>query len=280
MRRRWFLAAIGGGTLSLAGCTTGSGPGEAGDGTPTVTDTDSVPPGDGTAESPAVPATCPTSQGLDVEWPEELDAVTVKSFVEAYEHVYYREIVVEYEPESQLDSYELSGTITTLTAVGDGWELSYSGSGGIYRPTLWLGARTATPPDGADVVSVSEVDDELLARLLTDAAETGTAQHHIDPPGEKVDQYVDLLASLSNDFEPLSGPGDSDALYVSVDGTAVELTAEADTFTGTTGGTRGTTSTNRSSGARATRTPPHGMETCSNVGCPTDSGQIPPSVAC
>lgn len=238
MKRRTLLTAIGGGTLSLAGCTTGTGSGETGDGTPTVTETDTdtdtatVTPGDATAESSAVPANCPTSQGLDVEWPADLDASTVESFVESYEHVYYREVVVDYEPESQLDAYELSGTATQPEAVGDGWVLSYSGSGGVYRPTLWLGASTTSPPEGADVVPVSEVDDDLLVGLLEEAAETGEAQRHIEPPGERVDQYVDLLESLSEDFEGLSGRGDSDSLYVDVDGTVVELTAEADTFHG------------------------------------------------
>jgi hypothetical protein len=232
MKRRTLLAAIGGGTLSLAGCTTVPDPGDVGGETPVETDTGSPESSEGTAEPSDLPATCPTSQGLDVEWPEELDASAVESFVEAYERAYYREVVVDYEPESQLDAYELSGDASRPTAVVDGWELSYTGGGGVYRPTLWLSASTATPPDGADVVPASEIDDDLLTGLLEEAADTGDAQRHIEPPGEKVDRYVDLLASLSDDFDGLSSRGDSDALYVNVDGTTVELTAEADTFHG------------------------------------------------
>lgn len=234
MKRRTLLATISGGTLSFAGCTTGPNLGDTGDGTAPATDTniDTETPDAGTAEQPVLPAACPTSQELGVEWPADLNASTVKSFVESYEHVYYREVVVDYEPESQLDSYDLSGTATQPKAVGDGWVLSYSGSGGVYRPTLWLGASTATPPDGADVVPLNEIDDDLLTGLLEEAAETGEAQRHVDPPGERVDRYVDLLAPLSDDFEGLSGRGDSDSLYVDVDGRMVKLTAEADTFHG------------------------------------------------
>ncbi|WP_435344900.1 hypothetical protein [Haloarchaeobius sp. HRN-SO-5] len=213
MNRRTLLTTVAGGTLSLAGCTTQIDPG-------------------GSDETTRPPENCPTTQGLDVEWPTELDASTVESFVESYEHAYYRDVVVEYEPESRLDSYELSGDATSPTDVRDGWELSYSGSGGVYRPTLSLSARTATLPDGADVVPVSEVDDEVLTEVLDEAAETGTADHHVDQPGETVDRYVDLLASLSDDFEPLSDTGHGDSLYVDVDGTPVELTAEADSFHG------------------------------------------------
>lgn len=205
MKRRVLLTIIGGGTLSLAGCTTGTD----------------------TADSD-LPEDCPTTHGLDVEWPEDLDASTVEAFVEEYERVYYREVVVEYEPESPLDSYELSGSVTDPPReVGEGWELAYSGSGGVYRPTLQVKATAADPPDGADPVPASEVDDEALTETLERAAETGEAEFHVDTPGEEVDRYVDLLASLSEDFERLSGPGDGDTLYVDVDGTTVELSAEA-----------------------------------------------------
>lgn len=210
MQRRALLTIIGGGTLSLAGCTTGTGTGDS-----------------------DLPEDCPTTQGLAVEWPEDLDASTVEAFVEEYERAYYREVVVEYEPESRLDSYELSGTVADPPReVGDGWELAYSGSGGVYRPTLLVGATATDPPDGTDLVPVSEVDDEALTETLDEAARTGEAEFHVDTPGEEVDRYVDLLASLSDDFERLSEPGDSDTLYVDVDGTAVELSATATNFHG------------------------------------------------
>lgn len=224
MQRRTLLAAVGG-ALSLAGCTSGGEPIGTGGGTDE--------PDDGTDEPDDLPDDCPKSQDLGVEWPDDLDASTVESFVEAYEHLYYRDVVVEYEPESSLDSYDLSGSVSDPPQeTGDGWTLEYSGSGGVYRPTLLLGATTATPPDAADVVSVEEIDDEPLTETLEEAAETGEAEFHVDPPGEEVDRYVELLTGLSDDFGDLSGPGDSDTLYVDVDGTTVELSVTASNFHG------------------------------------------------
>lgn len=229
MQRRTLLSVICTGTLSLAGCTSDTvGPGDRPD-----EPTDTVGSDDGPDEPTAVPDDCPTSQGLDVEWPDEVTASTVEAFVEAYEAVYYRDVVVEYDPESQLDSYDLSGSVTDgPTAVGDGWELTYSGGGGIYRPTLWLGATTSDPPEGADLVPVSEIDDEPLREMLHKAADTGEAELHIEPPGEAVDRYVDRFTSLSDDFERLSGPGDGDTLYVDGDSTTIELSVQATTFHG------------------------------------------------
>ena len=206
MRRRTFLTVVGAGTAALAGCLS-----EAGG------------PRSGTATDP--PA-CPTTQGFDVEWPRDLDAASAESFVEAYEQVYYREVAVGYEPESSLDSYELGGSVTEHGRHGDGWVLTYSGSGGVYRPTLALGATTADPPQGVDPVPVAEFEDERLLDLLETAAEAGEAESHVDS-GEAVDRYVERLASLSPEFEEFTSPGDSDSLHVDVDGTTVELTAMA-----------------------------------------------------
>lgn len=207
MRRRSLLSGVIGASLSFAGCLA-----------PVGTD---------------LPDACPTSQDLGVEWPETLDAATVESFVETYEHVYYREVVLEYEPDSQLESYQLDGVVTDGPSRADGgWVLTYSGGGGIYTPTLLLEAKTATPPDGADLVDAGEVGDESLTEMIEEAAATGEAEHHVDTPGAEVDRFVDLLASLSDDFEPLSGKGDSDRLYVDVDGTTVEVTARASSFHG------------------------------------------------
>ena len=213
MQRRTLLSSIGAGTLSLAGCTTQS---------------DTVGSDDQTDENTDIPEDCPTSQGLDVEWPDDPDSSSVKAFVEDYESVYYRDVVIEYKPESQLDSYELSGRVTDPPReVRNGWELAYSGGGAIYRPTLLLGATTSDPSDGADLVPVSEIEEEPLTEMLEEAAETGEGEFHVDRPGNAVDQYIDRFISLSDDFERLSEPGDSDSLYVDVDGTTVELSVHA-----------------------------------------------------
>lgn len=47
-----------------------------------------------------------------------------------------------------------------------------------------------------------------------------------------VDRYVNRFSSLSDDFERLSEPGDSDTLYIDVDRTTVELTVQATNFHG------------------------------------------------
>lgn len=219
MRRRPFLALVGGGTLTVAGCMAGS------DG-PTAT-------GDGNREATDLPPDCPTTQGLDVELPTEFDAETVESFAVTYEDVYYREVVLEYEPDTRLDSYQLETWVAEgPIPAGVGYEIKISGGGGVYSPTLMLEARTADPFDGTEVVSAGEIDDRELNELLHEAAETGTAEHHVEDPGEVVVRYIDRLASLSESFQGPSGPGDSDSLYVSVDNATVELTATATQFHG------------------------------------------------
>lgn len=214
--RRRVLAALGAG--ATAGCLADDG---------TTSDPTATP------EQTDLPDGCPTTQNLDVEWPEDLDADTAALFVETYEAAYYRENVVEYEPESMVDSYDLAGRIVdSPTAVGDGYVVEYSGSGGVYRPRLRLTATTTDSPDGTDIVSASDIDDDTVSGLIADAAETGDATEHVEDPGETVDEYLELLASLSADFEELSEPGDSDTLSVDADGTMVGLTAQATNFHG------------------------------------------------
>lgn len=181
---------------------------------------------------PDLPAGCPTTNDLGVPWPDNRTASTVATFVEAYEHVYHREVIVAYEPRSRLDTYELSGSVTDTQKLGEGYEVAYTGSGAVYTPTLLLGARVADPPDGADVVTIDAIDDRTLTETLDEAAENGEATHHVDRPGPEVDRYIERFESLSSDFEPLSGPGDSDTLYVDNNGTTIELTVQADRFHG------------------------------------------------
>lgn len=215
MQRRSVLTSVAASVGVLAGCTS------HGPGTGTTDDTErDRPPG------------CPATQELGVEWPTELDADSVAAFVEAYEAAYYREVVVDYEPESPVDEYELGGSVTgEPRSVGGGWVVESSGSGGIYRPTLYMRATTATAPDGADVVAVEEIDDETVRETVETAAAEGEAEAHVEPPGEPVARYLELFESLSPDFE-LAGPGQSDSLYVDVDGTTVELLVQTSNFHG------------------------------------------------
>lgn len=234
-RRRLLLAV---GSLAVTGCidsaASDSDESPADDGTDAPADDGT--PDDADEETPddaELPSECPESQDLDVEWPDSLDAASVESFLDEYEDAYYREYVAEYEPESMVDSYGLSARVNEgPSEAGDGYVATLSGGGGVYRPTLHLLASTATAPDGADVVAASAIEDETLSKTLTTAAETGEATHHVDDPGQKVDQYIELLAGLSADFEALTGKNEEDSLYVDVDGTTVELTAQTTSFHG------------------------------------------------
>lgn len=215
--RRGLLAWLA--ALPLAGCRGGPAGG-----------TD-----DAGGTTPALPTDCPTSQNLGVEWPDSLDVAAVKSFVKDYEQAYYRDVVVQYE-ESRFSSYQLSGEVSSgPTRTAGGYVAKYTGGGAVYESSLRLRATTSEPPDGADIVSMSAIDDSRLTSLLLDAAETGEAEDH--PPDSETQRYIDLLASLSEDFDPLPGWDTSDTLYVDVETTSVELTAEAIRYHGDYGWT-------------------------------------------
>lgn len=180
-----------------------------------------------------LPEGCPISQELDVEWPEELDRSSAQSFVEAYAAEYYREVVIEYEPESQIDSYQLTVGANEAVEEGNGYEVDVNGGGGLYTPHLILKASVTESSTGDEPVPADDVDDTLLQDLLSKAAENPeTDPHRRIDPGTEVDRYIDLLDSLSEKFDPLSGPGDSDSVYFRVDETTVELVASGDRFHG------------------------------------------------
>lgn len=224
MQRRAVLAGLGCATVPLAGCLGGTDDG----GTPT----------DSPADAPALPEDCPKTQDLDVEWPEDLDRETVEPFVEEYEHRYYRDVVVGFERESRLDADRLRAPVTEGPAPrGDGYELKVSGRGALFTPNLRLVAEASEAPDGAEVVPLGEIDDVILREALIEAAEDGDAEFHVRSPQAEVERYLELLESVSEEFDPPSEPGDSGSLYVDVDGTTVELTAKATFFHGDYGWT-------------------------------------------
>lgn len=213
MQRRTLIAGAAC-TISLAGCITDLGN------------------ENNSNETDSGPDNCPTSQDIGVEWPEELDASSVKSFVEDYEQVYYKELVVEYTPETSLDSYEASGEVTTgPSEVGDGWELKYRGGGAVYRPTLMMGATPQEAPSDTDPVPLEEIDKDPLEEMLQSAAETGEAELAVETPREEIAEYLDLFESINQDVQ-LSERGDTVTLYVDVDGTTVELSVTANNFHG------------------------------------------------
>lgn len=184
------------------------------------------------------PADCPRTQELGVDLPDELDPDSVEAFVTTYEHTYVRDEVQQYEPESRLDSYEITvSTIKRPTAEDGGYVVPVEGTGAIYRPTLDLEATVSDPPADAVVVSLDEVEDDQLRTVLEEAAEQGDARQYVDRPGERVDEYVDLLASLSTDVDRITSRGGSETAYFDVGGTPVELEIHASSYHGDVGWT-------------------------------------------
>ncbi|WP_336134129.1 hypothetical protein [Natronomonas amylolytica] len=210
LHRRNLLSAVG--AAALGGCL------------------DSDPPavGDSTAD---LPEDCPASQGYDVEWPAEFDAETAETFVEDYEAVHYRESVVEYEPETRLDSYDLGVHSEGVQSADDGYEVEVSGNGGIYRPDLLFEAHHEDDPTDAERVAASEVADDRLRELLETAAAEGRADANVRH-GPDVDRYIDLFDSHFESYDPHESRGDSRTLYFSVDGTPVEVDVMASTLHG------------------------------------------------
>lgn len=223
--RRALLAGAAAAGGSVAGCL-GYGAGD-GDGDPGP-DGDDLPDG------------CPTTQGLDVEWPEELASEAVATFVEAYDEAYVREVDVGFEAASRLDEYDLSGGVVgEPTERGDGYVVEVQGGGGVYHPTLHLEAAVADPPDGAGVIPHDEFDDARVRRVLEAAVESDGGRDGendeastLVEDGAQIDRYLDLFESLDEGFDAPEGPGDSATLYVDVDGTVVELSVDADSFHG------------------------------------------------
>lgn len=213
--RRTLLAGLG--AVAIGGCTESNLPDGLG--------------GNDTETEPDLPDDCPVSQGYDVEWPEDLDAETAEAFVEDYEAVHYRESVVEYEPETRLDSYDLGVHSEGVQRTGDGYEVKASGSGGIYRPVLMFDAHREDDPADAERVAASEIEDERFRELLETAAAEGEADANVRH-GPDIDRYIDLFDSLFESYDPHTERGDSRTLYFTVDDTPVEVEARATTLHG------------------------------------------------
>lgn len=180
-----------------------------------------------------LPEACSETQTLDVEWPEALDAERAEAFVETYAHVYFRDVVVEYQPSSRLDSYELSVSVDDVTPTDHGYELSTRGGGAIYTPFLWMDASLTEAPADAEIVPIDAVEDSGLQLTLEDAVENPDEDPHLETDtGSEVDYYIDVFDELFETYEPFTDPGDQAVLYFSVDGETVELEVIANRFHG------------------------------------------------
>lgn len=235
--RRGMLAGVSASVLAAAGCSgmvPGDGSGTDGSGTDDASQN---------AADDGLPAECPVSQDLGVAWPEGIDRDTAGSFVAEYERVYYRDVVVGYEPTSRVDSYDLDVRNVEVTSAGDdGYEVQVFGGGGVYTPHLHLAACVTEPPADSDPISADGVDDDRLERLLEAALEVGgepgscgqdgEATDRRVGPGSEVERYLDLLESLAGEDLGISAPGDAASVHFRVDGSPVELSVAADRFHG------------------------------------------------
>lgn len=208
MQRRTVLqAALAGGGTALAGCLGRLGAGGS------------------------LPDECPVSRNLDVEWPDDVDRSTVESFVAGYEAVYYREVVLEYEPETPLDEYALGVSVRDgPTAAGDGFRLTVVGGGGIYEPNLMVVGEAADAPDGVEPHPADRLDGALF-RVVEEAAGPREESDRYVTDRERVADHVGTVNDLL-DGGGLSGRGDAVELYVVADGTTVRLSVAADGFHG------------------------------------------------
>lgn len=205
MHRRTLVAAIGASSASLAGC---------------VAVRDAVGGED-------LPEDCPTSQDLGVDWPRDLDESTVASFIESYELAYYQRDVIDdvFEPMSRLDTYE--GWIASATDVrrlAGGWRVEFEGIVNFRRGDLYFEAAQGEPPDEADLIPATRVEDEAVSDLLQEAARYGEADERFGPG--KTDAYLDRFEELDEGFE-LTDVHDTATLWFDVNGTAVEFVVGA-----------------------------------------------------
>lgn len=202
MERRTFLTVAGAGSMAVGGCI-------------------GVPGSGGSAD---LPDDCPVSQGVGVDWPRDLTESTVAGFVERYEEAYYRQHVIDtkFDPESRLFGYSgWIGRAEDVTEVaGGGWRVHFSGIVNVQRGDLVLHATVSDPPGDARVVSVTDVEDELLREVLERAAKTEQADDRVGPA--ESDAYLERFETLSDGFD-IQEVGDEDALYFDVNGTTVEL---------------------------------------------------------
>lgn len=228
-----MLAGVTASVLAAAGCSSMVPVGDTGTDDPDADDASQN-------ADEGLPTECPVSQDLGVAWPEEVDRDTAVSFVAEYEEVYYREVVVGYEPASRVDSYELGVRNVDVVAADDvGYEVEVVGGGGIYTPHLLLDACVTEPPPDSDSISADRVDDGRLERVLAEAVEEGGECGADDDgadrrvgPGSEVDRYLDVLEALAGADLGISAPGDAATLYFRVEDTPVELRVVADRFHG------------------------------------------------
>ena len=211
--RRAVLATLT--SVGLAGCTASG---------------DAQPPSED-----ELPDQCPTSQNLDIRWPQNLNAETVADFAKAYEVAYRSNdddlqppwssssysARVEQEPKRAADGYRVTLVVSASIIQAAGSLNAYEvDSDGIPKITNRL--ETSDLPGDPTYIPIGEVEDRLLHRLLESAAVNRVETDSVDD--SKIEQYSELIATLSPDASIIESPsGGPEYAYFDVEGTPVLL---------------------------------------------------------
>lgn len=227
--RRAILASLG--AASLAGCIETLGV-KGSDGTPGrehgavagASDADH-----NSASEPfvdALPAACPVTHGLDVDWPTNLDPSTAGSFAAAYHTEYFREVVLDWEPVRSVDTYTLSFSVVGEPEPrGDGYLVELDLGGRAHNLTgLEIHGRVRDPPADAPVVSIGEIGDDRLTDYFRRVATADPDPLYLYREEADLEGYLDLFEETFDDYETLLRETRYNRHFVDVDGTTLEVT--------------------------------------------------------
>lgn len=217
MNRRQVLALAAGGSLTAtAGCL---------DIAPTTTEDHELKPDSWDDH-------CPGAGPLDVDWPEELDRSTVRSFVHDYEFRYMRDVFHEFDPFLE-DRYDTDIDVTDVSRVGDGYEASVSTRASTIHGTLTVIATEADDIEAEQVIPVEEIPadrmwigDSVSEALASESQPAGETS----PAREVAEQFAELSTEFDDPEAIIDHP-----IYVDVDGTVYELNFEYDSSGGLIG---------------------------------------------
>lgn len=226
--RRAILASLG--AVSVAGCieTVGMGDSSGAREREPATVADASEADRDSASEPfvdALPAECPVTRGLDVEWPRALDPSTAGSFVAAYETEYFRAEVVNWDPVLSVDTYTISfSVIGEPEPRGDGYLVELDLSGRAHNlEALELSGRVRDPPADASVVSIGEIADDRLTDYFRRVATADPDPLYLTREETDLERYLDLFDATFDDYETLLRETLHNRHFVDVDGTIIEV---------------------------------------------------------
>lgn len=206
MNRRRVLALAAGGTLGVsAGCL---------DIAPTTVEDHELKPDSWDDH-------CPSASNLDLDWPDELDSASVRTFMD--EHI-HQIIGQSHHDHSQLWGYTGSITHHASSAAGDGYEGEMEGWLASLMPSIEIVATKLDDSGDTALVDVSAIDSEEIRGLIETAAETNTANlTSRDLDQYEPDEVMAIFESASNEFQMPTEFDESEALNVTVGDTVVKI---------------------------------------------------------